>query len=103
MIYGANFWDTTIRRLRKKCFPAEDSPSGWKPRPIPRQLRHEWNSCPSQNPPESEVFSGLLGKLQPAQAVVSAFSWWSGFAARAGRRRRNVVPAPTMESNSTEP
>ena len=42
-------------------------------------------------------------RLALAQAVISASSRRSGFATPAGSRRRNVVPAPTMESNSTEP
>ena len=36
-------------------------------------------------------------------AEISASARRSDFADAAGKRKRNVVPAPTMESNSTEP
>ncbi len=31
-------------------------PSGWKPRLMGRQLRHEWNSCPFEDRGEMEFF-----------------------------------------------
>jgi hypothetical protein len=56
-IHSANPWSFAngggrVRRipsrLRKEDFSVQYSLSGWKPLLISRQLRHEWNSCPSQ-------------------------------------------------------
>ena len=47
----------------KGVSPARHSPSDWKPQSIPRQLRHEWNSCPSPNWRDSEIFRKLPVKF----------------------------------------
>jgi len=47
----------------KNVFYAQHSPSGWKPLLVVRQLRHEWNSCPSPSWRESELFRKRLADL----------------------------------------
>jgi len=48
-----------LKRLRESVLQAHFSLSGWKPLLIVRQLRHEWNSCPSQNRREAKFFRTL--------------------------------------------
>ena len=46
----------SLAGCRRSRVAGRQSPSGWKPLMIWRDLRHEWNSCPSQNRLGSQFF-----------------------------------------------
>jgi len=73
----------TLSGCGKSVFPVQHSPSGWKPRLISRQLRHEWNSCLPKTGVKSEFFRSLL---------------WHSVSGR-----RNLRPAPRHERQVVAP
>ncbi len=90
-----------LRRLAgcgRSLFSARHSPSGCKPPLILRQLRHEWNSCPSLTSRESEFFRSLLEKRGTSDGSCMFMKFEKGSRSISG----TLINAKEAESSSVK-